>query len=75
MNDRKFDDFEWIAIDNALEALIDELRESSAPIFSEVVENVVFAYDLDEGMEEMLMVQWGNLVDMYKGMDIFFYRS
>ena len=52
MNDRTFDDFEWIAIENALEHLVDELRESADPDFSVSLENVVFAYDLDENMEQ-----------------------
>ena len=55
MNDRMFTDFEEIAIENALEALLDELRESADPEFSVSVENVVFAYDLDEEMEEALI--------------------
>ncbi len=61
MNDRIFTDFEEIAIENALEHLIDELRESADPEFSVAVENVVFAYDLDEEMETELIAQFDNL--------------
>ncbi len=61
MNDRIFTDFEEIAIENALEHLIDELRESADPEFSVSLENVVFAYDLDENMEEELIAQFDNL--------------
>ena len=61
MNDRIFTDFEEIAIENALEHLVDELRESADPEFSVSLENVVFAYDLDENMEEELKTQYDNL--------------
>ena len=61
MNDRTFDDFEWIAIENALEALLDELSESADPDFSVSLENVVFAYDLDENMESELKDQYDEL--------------
>ena len=61
MNDRIFTDFEEIAIENALEHLIDELRESADPEFSVSLENAVFAYDLDENMEEELKAQYDNL--------------
>ena len=61
MNDRIFTDFEEIAIENALEHLVDELRESADPAFSVSLENVVFAYDLDENMEEELKTQYDNL--------------
>jgi len=60
MNDRTFDDFEWIAIENALEALLDELSESADPEFSVSLENVVFAYDLDEDMEQEVKEQYDN---------------
>ncbi len=56
-----FTDFELIAIENALEHLIDELRESADPEFSVVLENVVFAYDLDENMEQELKEQYDAL--------------
>jgi len=60
MNDRTFDDFEWIAIENALEHLIDELSESADPEFSVSLEKVVFAYDLDEAMEQEVKEQYDN---------------
>jgi len=58
---KHFTDFELIAIENALEHLIDELRESADPEFSVVLENVVFAYDLDENMEQELKEQYDAL--------------
>ena len=41
---RGFTDGEWIAIDNALEALLTELEESADPDFAHALENIVFAY-------------------------------
>jgi hypothetical protein len=61
MNDRIFTDFEEIAIENALEHLVDELRESADPEFSVSLENVVFAYDLDEDMEQDVKERYDNL--------------
>tara|TARA_R100000908_G_C3740248_1_gene137014 strand:- start:831 stop:1022 length:192 start_codon:yes stop_codon:yes gene_type:complete len=61
MNDRIFTDFEEIAIENALEHLIDELRESADPEFSVSLENVAFIYDLDESMEEEVKTQYDKL--------------
>ncbi len=61
MNDRTFTDFEEIAIENALEHLIDELRESADPEFSVSLENVAFIYDLDESMEEEVKAQYDKL--------------
>ena len=58
---KHFTDFELIAIENALEHLIDELREQSDPEFSVVLEDVVFAYDLDEEMELEVIEQYDNL--------------
>ena len=58
---KHFTDFELIAIENALEHLIDELREQSDPEFSVVLEDVVFAYDLDEEMEQEVIEQYDNL--------------
>jgi len=49
---RGFTEFEWIAIENALEALLTEIEESADPEFSVAIENVVFAYDLCEHMEQ-----------------------
>ena len=58
MQDKTFTDFEWIAIDNALEALLTELEETADPEFSVALENVVFAYDLDEEMEKEVVDQY-----------------
>ena len=49
---RGFTEFEWIAIENAFEALLAEIEESADPEFSVAIENVVFAYDLCEHMEQ-----------------------
>lgn len=59
MND--FTDFEWIAIENALEHLCDELRESADPEFSVSLENVVYAYDLSEEMEREVIALYDAL--------------
>ena len=56
MND--FTDFEWIAIENALETLFDLLAESDDPEFSVALETVVWTYDLDERMEKELIMQY-----------------
>ena len=56
MND--FTDFEWIAIENALETLFDLLNESEDAEFSVALEEVVFTYDLDERMEKELIMQY-----------------
>lgn len=58
---KHFTDFELIAIENALEQLTDELRESADPEFSVTLEEVVFAYDLDEDMEQELIAQYDAL--------------
>jgi len=55
---RSFTEDEWIAIDNAFEALLTELEESADPEFAQSMENVVFAYGLDEHMEQ-------EVIDMY----------
>tara|TARA_B100000035_G_scaffold239828_1_gene208155 strand:- start:784 stop:966 length:183 start_codon:yes stop_codon:yes gene_type:complete len=49
---------ELIAIENALEALYIYLEESADPEFSVALEHVVFAYDLNEDMEEELIAQY-----------------
>ncbi len=46
-----FTEFEWIAIENAFEALLTEIEESTDPDFAHALENVVFAYDLCDRME------------------------
>ena len=58
---KHFTDFELIAIENALEHLIDEMEQSADPEFSVTLEEVVFAYDLDEDMEQELIEQYDNL--------------
>ena len=56
MQDKTFTDFELIAIENAFEALLTELDESGDDFeFSEALENIAFAYDLDERMEDRLI--------------------
>ena len=55
MNDstyRGFTEYEWIAIDNAFEALLTELEEMADPEFAQAMENVVFAYDLCPAQEQ-----------------------
>ena len=49
---RGFTESEWIAIENAFEALLTEIEESADPDFGHALENVVFAYDLCEHMEQ-----------------------
>ena len=58
---RGFTDSEWIAIDNALEALLTELEDSADPDFAHALENVVFAYDLCEHMEKEVVDQYDDL--------------
>ena len=58
---RGFTEFEWIAIENAFEALLTELEESADPEFSVAIENVVFAYDLCEHMEQEVKDQYDAL--------------
>ena len=55
-----FTDNEWIVIDNALEALLTELEEMADPEFSVALENVVYAYDLDEHMEKEVVDQYDD---------------
>jgi|TARA_R100000426_G_scaffold84135_1_gene63142 hypothetical protein len=61
MQDKTFTDFEWIAIENALEDLLTELEESDFPDFAEALENVVFAHDLDQDMEQEVIDQYDEL--------------
>jgi len=63
MQDNTCTDFELIAIENALEALFTELEESADPEFSVALENVVYAYDLDERMEEELITRYDDRND------------
>lgn len=61
---RGFTDEEWIAIDNALEALLTELEESAEPEFAHALENVVFAYDLCPAQEQELVDQYDDLCNI-----------
>jgi hypothetical protein len=53
-----FTDEEWFIIDDALDALVIDLRESADPEFSVSLEKVVSSYDLDECMTEELIRQY-----------------
>tara|TARA_Y100000022_G_scaffold169778_1_gene155470 strand:+ start:728 stop:994 length:267 start_codon:yes stop_codon:yes gene_type:complete len=53
-----FTDLEWFAIDDALDALLIDLRESAIPEFSVSLEKAVLAYDLDECQTEELIRQY-----------------
>jgi TATA-box binding protein (TBP) (component of TFIID and TFIIIB) len=64
MNEPTFTDFEWIAIENALEALLTHLDEMADPEFSVALENIVCAYDLDENMEKEVVNQYDDLNDI-----------
>ena len=63
MNDlyRNFTDEEWIAIENAFEALVNEIDESAYPDFAHSLENVTFAYDLDPEMESEVVRMYDDL--------------
>ena len=53
-----FTDEEWGIIDDALDALVNDLCESADPEFSVALENVVTSYDLDECQTEELIRQY-----------------
>lgn len=53
-----FTELEWNTIDDALDALINDILESAEPEFAQSLENVVLAYDLDECMKEELVRQY-----------------
>ena len=53
-----FTKIEWKAIDDALDALLVDLRDSADPQFSVSLEKVVLAYDLDQCMKEELVRQY-----------------
>ena len=53
-----FTELEWFAIDDALDALINDILESAEPEFAQSLENVVLAYDLDECMKEEVVRQY-----------------
>ena len=58
---RGFTEDEWIAIDNAFEALLTELEEMEDPEFAHALENVVFAYDLCTAQEQEVVDQYDEL--------------
>jgi len=61
MNDRTFDDFEWIAIENAYEELLLILKEQGEDKeLSVAIDEAVFIHDLDERMENALKTMYGN---------------
>ena len=53
-----FTELEWNTIDDALDALINDILESAEPEFAQSLENVVLAYDLDECMKEEVVRQY-----------------
>jgi len=53
-------DSDRIAVQDAYEALCIDLIESADPEFSVSLENVVFAYDLDENMEKALKAMFDD---------------
>jgi len=55
---RYFTELEWATIDDALDALINDILESAEPEFAQSLENVVLAYGLDECMKEELVRQY-----------------
>lgn len=59
---------EWSLIDDALDALLIDLRESALPEFAASLEKVRLAYDLDECQTEELICQYDFLretIDFY----------
>jgi len=56
-----FTKLEWKTIDDALDALLIDLRDSAERDFAQSLEKVVLAYDLDQCMKEELVRQydWG----------------
>jgi len=58
---RNFTDEEWIAIENAFEALVNEIDEAAYPDFAHHLENVTFAYDLDQEMEKEVVKLYDDL--------------
>ena len=58
---RNFTDEEWIAIENAFDALVNEIDESAYPDFWLSLENVTFAYDLDPEMESEVVRMYDDL--------------
>ena len=58
-----FTEKEWGIIDNALDALLNDLYESAEPEFAQSLENVVLAYNLDQCQTEELVRQYDWLQD------------
>jgi len=68
MNDRTFDDFEWIAIENAYEELLLILKDQGEDKeFSVAIDEAVFIHDLDEEMEDALKEMYDNQDSPYYG--------
>tara|TARA_B100002019_G_C20874835_1_gene405781 strand:+ start:149 stop:367 length:219 start_codon:yes stop_codon:yes gene_type:complete len=49
---------ELFVIDDALDALINDIEERAEPEFAQSLENVVLAYDLTEAQKEELVRQY-----------------
>ena len=49
---------ELFVIDDALDALINDIQERAEPEFAQSLENVVLAYDLNEAQKEELVRQY-----------------
>ena len=49
---------ELFVIDDALDALINDIEERAEPEFAQSLENVVLAYDLNERQKEELVRQY-----------------
>ena len=58
---RNFTDEEWIAIENAFDALVNEIDESACPDFAHSLENVTYTYDLDPEMESEVVRMYDDL--------------
>ncbi len=58
---RGFTDSEWIAIDNAFEALLTEVETTEDPEFSIALEKVVSTFNLCEHMTKEVKDQWAEL--------------
>jgi len=68
MNDRTFDDFDLIAIENAYEELLLILKEQGEDKeFSVAIEEAVFIHDLDDDMEDALKAMYDNQDSPYYG--------
>ena len=68
MNDRTFDAFEWIAIENAYEELLLILKDQGEDKeFSVAIDEAVFIHDLDDDMEDALKTMYDNQDSPYYG--------